>query len=204
MGSSHGQEPTVGTYRHTSRTGSRGVSGGAIGARKGRRYWDLDSLVFLLAHGRAESGAVGAVQGTEPVRDEAQAQPSASSGNPEMANDAGDNLANGEVLRLLRQIEEHLAALRYGARNAASTWLTIAEVAEELRLSRDTIERLIAAGKLRAAEVRTSAGRGARRRYRVRREWVDAFLADSISPLQRSVRKARRARELRPGIDFIG
>jgi excisionase family DNA binding protein len=121
-----------------------------------------------------------------------------------MADEANDILTSDEVLRVLRQIEEHLAALRNGAHSAASQWLTIDEVAEELRLSRDTIERLVAAGKLRAAEVTTRAGRGARRRYRVRRDWIDAFLANSAHPSHIPVRENRRPRQLRPRTDFIG
>lgn len=120
-----------------------------------------------------------------------------------MSDEANDNLASKEVLQVLRQIEEHLAALRNGAHGATSEWLTIGEVAEELRLSRDTIERLIAAGRLRAAEVTTEAGRGARHRYRIRRDWIDAFLADSVRPTQKPVRPNRRPPVLRSRIDFI-
>jgi excisionase family DNA binding protein len=121
-----------------------------------------------------------------------------------MPDEENDIPTSKEMLRVLRQIEEHLAALRNGAHNAASQWLTIDEVAEELRLSRDTIERLIMAGKLRAVEVSTSAGRGARRRYRVRRDWIGAFLSASVRPPQKPAREHRRPPASRTKIDFIG
>jgi excisionase family DNA binding protein len=121
-----------------------------------------------------------------------------------MPDEANDIPASQEVLRVLRQIEEHLAALRNGAHNAASQWLTIDEVAKELRLSRDTVERLIAVGKLRAAEVSTSAGQGARHRYRVRRDWIDEFLDGSVRPSHKAVRDHPRSGRLRSRVDFIG
>ena len=112
--------------------------------------------------------------------------------------------ASNEVLHVLRKIEEHLAALRSDADGTADEWLTLDEVAEELRVSRDTIERMIAAGKLRAAEVSTSAGGGARRRYRVRRAWIDASLAGLARPPEKTGRARRRSRTPRTDVDFIG
>jgi excisionase family DNA binding protein len=121
-----------------------------------------------------------------------------------MADESTDIPAGSEVLRVLLRIEEHLAALRNGAHAATSQWLTIDEVAEELRLSRETVERLIAAGRLRAAELTTQAGRGVRRRHRIRRDWMEAFLIESAQPSQKSARKCRRPRASRTRIDFIG
>jgi excisionase family DNA binding protein len=120
-----------------------------------------------------------------------------------MANETDDILANGEVLRVLQQIEEHLAALRNGAHAAASQWLTIDEVAEELQLSQDTLERLIAPGQLKAAELTTHAGRGFRRRYRIHRDWLDAYLLGTVRSKAQKRRSRRRVTNDRPGIDFI-
>lgn len=69
-----------------------------------------------------------------------------------MADEANGMLASDKVLRMLRQIEAHPAALRNGAHGAESQWLTIAQAAKELQVARDTVERLIAAGKLLATE----------------------------------------------------
>jgi excisionase family DNA binding protein len=51
------------------------------------------------------------------------------------------------------------------------TLLTVAEVASELRISVRTVLGYIAAGELRAV-----GGIGRGRGYRVRREWLDAFV----------------------------
>ena len=121
-----------------------------------------------------------------------------------MPDEANNILASKEVLRVLQQIEEHLAALRDGAPAADSQWLTITEVADELRVSRETVERLIAAGRLHAAELTTQAGRGVRRRHRIRRAWMEAFLIESARSSQKSARKCRRRRASRTRVDFIG
>ena len=115
-----------------------------------------------------------------------------------------NNSQTDELLPVLQQIEAHLSAIRDAALRPERQWLTIGEVAEQLHLSRDTVERLIAAGKLKAAELSTRAGRGVRHRYRVHRNWVDAFLADSVRPPQKSTRERRRPPQLRSTVDFIG
>ncbi|MBU0719222.1 MAG: excisionase family DNA-binding protein [Planctomycetes bacterium] len=121
-----------------------------------------------------------------------------------MTRSAKENPGSAELLRVLRQIEAHLAAIRHAALAPARQWLTVDEVAKELCLSRDTVERLIAAGKLPAAHVTTRAGRGTRRRYRVRRDWIDTFLTDSVRSLQKPAREHRRPPALRTNVDFIG
>lgn len=115
-----------------------------------------------------------------------------------------DNPESGELLRVLQRIEAHLTAIRHAVPPPARQWFTVDEVAEELHVSRDTVERLIAGGKLRAAELTTQAGRGARHRYRIRRDWVDAFLTGSVRAPQKPVRENRRSPKLRSRIDFIG
>jgi excisionase family DNA binding protein len=120
-----------------------------------------------------------------------------------MADKTTDIPAGNEVLRVLQRIEEHLAALRNGAHPAANRWLTIDEAAEELQLSQDTLERLIASGQLKAAELTTHAGRGFRRRYRVRRDWLDAYLLGTVRSKAQTRRGRRRATKNQPRIDFI-
>lgn len=112
-------------------------------------------------------------------------------------------LSNGEVLQVLQQIEAHLAALRQGAAAVRPEWLTVEEVAKELRLSRDSVERLIACGRLQAAEVTGVPGRGHRRRYRVLREWIELFLKTSANR-QETNRTTRRSFPRKSStIDFI-
>lgn len=108
-----------------------------------------------------------------------------------------------DLLQVLQQIEGHLAALRAGTASARPDWLTVDEVAGELKLSRDSVERLIACGRLQAAEVTGVSGRGRRRRVRIHRDWVDAFLKSSVK-LHSAEPKVRRSRSASAAtIDFI-
>ena len=109
-----------------------------------------------------------------------------------------------EVAQTLQRIEQHLAAMREAQRTSTREWLTVQDVADELRVSRDTIERLVASGQLKAAELRTLAGLGRRRRYRIRREWVEEFLVGSIPPQPPETGPSERRRNHRPQHDFIG
>ena len=120
--------------------------------------------------------------------------------------DNGDNLNNAtDVRELLEQIEEHLAALRAGRTSPEKEWLTITEVADELKVSRDTIERLIGSGQMKAASIETPKGRGKRSRYRVRRDWMEDFMLSKTKSEQRTPRQnhCRRPR-LKLPYDFIG
>jgi excisionase family DNA binding protein len=107
---------------------------------------------------------------------------------------------------LLRKIEEHLAAMRSSYRTAHAEWLTVDQVAEYMGTSRDTVERLIASGQLKASEFSTSKGCGRRHRHLVHRDWVEEFLLGNIRQPASSSRRRRRhfsAGDL-PQRDFIG
>lgn len=104
----------------------------------------------------------------------------------------------------LRRIEEHLAAIRQQQEGSSRTWLTVEDVAHELQVSRDTVERLIAFGKLKAAPITTSEGSGIRKMYRIKAEWLDGFLL-SLVPRNATDYAIRPRRESRSGgTDFIG
>lgn len=120
-----------------------------------------------------------------------------------MIPDPNTTPTSAEMLHVLQQIEAHLAALRHGSAAPRPDWMTVEEVASELRLSRDSVERLIACGRLQAAEVTGVAGRGRRRRFRVRREWIDDFLKASVK--HRAITPTTRRSPTRNGstIDFI-
>jgi excisionase family DNA binding protein len=63
-------------------------------------------------------------------------------------------------------------------------WLTIGEVARHLRVSRDTVERWIHNGNLRAVNVGSRSTLVSRRRcWRVSVESLEAFLEGRASPL---------------------
>ena len=115
-----------------------------------------------------------------------------------------DTPGSVDLLQVLLRIEAHLAAMRPGGPSPVAQWLTVDQVARELSLSRDTIERWVASGRLQAAELTTSAGCGRRRRYRIRREWLENFLAESVHLHSDGDRKHERRRRLRARVDFIG
>lgn len=104
----------------------------------------------------------------------------------------------------LRRIEEHLAAIRQQQERRSRTWLTVQDVAQELQVSRDTIERLIAFGKLKAAPITTSESDGRRKMHRIKTAWVEEFLDGLVfdRPSGRTTRSRRVPRE--EGVDFIG
>ena len=65
-----------------------------------------------------------------------------------------------------------------------SRWLTVGEVARHLRVSRDTVERWIRNGNLRAVNVGTRSSLVSHRRcWRVSVESLEAFLEGRASPL---------------------
>ena len=111
-------------------------------------------------------------------------------------------LSDMKIARTLRHIEEHLAKLREQQQTASRVWLTVGDVASELQVSRDTIERLIASGMLRVTTIRTPNAHGLRCRYRIRREWVEAFLLKNMRP--ELGEEPKRSRRQKPDRDFIG
>ena len=107
------------------------------------------------------------------------------------------------VAEILERIAAHLAALREAQERNTREWLTVEEAANELQVSRDTIERLIGCGKLKAAEIATDESKGFRRRYRIKREWLDAYLSLNIAQSKLATSQIPRQR-LDKSVDFIG
>ena len=64
-----------------------------------------------------------------------------------------------------------------------SRWLTVGEVARHLRVSRDTVERWIHNGNLKAVNVGTRSTLVSRRCWRVSAESLEAFLEGRVSPM---------------------
>jgi excisionase family DNA binding protein len=79
----------------------------------------------------------------------------------------------------------------------------VQDCARELDVSRDTIERLIGAGALQAVAIRTPSGRGRRRRFRIKREWLERFLLEQCEG-SRPAKKPPAARPPYHGPDFVG
>ena len=110
--------------------------------------------------------------------------------------------SKNEATVALREIADHLAAIRAAQSSGSREWLMVSDVANELQVSKDTVERLIAGGALKAAVLRTTKGYGRRRRCRIRREWVSDLLLKSVqSP--HGVASARRRPKPNPVPDFI-
>ena len=115
-----------------------------------------------------------------------------------------ESLSGSDAAATLRRIEEHLAAILQQQERRSRTWLTIQEVAQELQVSRDSIDRLIASGKLKAAPIATSESNGRRKMHRIKTAWVEEFLDSLVfnRPSGRSTRSRRVPSE--GGVDFIG
>jgi excisionase family DNA binding protein len=123
----------------------------------------------------------------------------------EVATVQPDDTPNDQdVAQILHRIEEHLSMMREAQQTARREWLTVREVAQELQVSRDTIERLVASGRLRATQIRTPAASGRRCRHRIRREWIEEFLLDNTKVPDQHRHQRQRRDWHRPAHDFIG
>jgi excisionase family DNA binding protein len=120
--------------------------------------------------------------------------------------DTDNNLFGREIAASLKKIEQHLAAIRDGHQNTPQEWLTVNDVAQRLKVSRDTIERLIAYGQLRAAKLDTERQSKLKHRYRIHKDWVDQFMFSNVKANGRSSNKHDRSRRRHcdSKTDFIG
>lgn len=123
-----------------------------------------------------------------------------------MKEDGNNNgTAVPDLARVLEKIEEHLAVLRRERSRSPQDWLTIAEAASLMKVSRDTIERLVASGEIQSASIETSKGRGRRSLHRIRRDWLEDYLVSRAGNARSpDVRARPRRRRLRLDHDFFG
>ncbi len=120
-----------------------------------------------------------------------------------MVSEAPQEGTNAKLVRVLQQLEEHLSALRNESTRTSRDWLTVQDAADELQVSRDTIERLIGSGKIRFSEISTEEGTGLRHVYRIRRDWLHAYLVSNASTETCPTHKRHESVQT-SGIDFIG
>lgn len=113
-------------------------------------------------------------------------------------------MSEPDVINTLQKIEAHLSAIRDASDHASREWLTVQDAAKELQVSQDTIERLIGVGRIQAAEIATAAGRGIRRRFRIRRDWLEAYLVSTVRRLEPAVPPTITRRRNKTSVDFIG
>lgn len=113
-------------------------------------------------------------------------------------------MSEPDVINTLQKIEAHLSAIRDASAHASRDWLTVQDAANELQVSQDTIERLIGVGRIQAAEIATAVGRGIRRRFRIRRDWLEAYLVSTVRCSEPAPRSNVIRRRRKPSVDFIG
>lgn len=116
-----------------------------------------------------------------------------------------DNVTLRVILaEVLQRIEELLTAMQAGHAKTSADWLTVEDAALVLQVSRDTIERLIGSGQLKAARIDTRNGSGMRYRYRIQRSWLDEYLLRNVKRCEQRQERVYRSRQADGQVDFIG
>jgi excisionase family DNA binding protein len=110
-----------------------------------------------------------------------------------------------QMVQALEKIEQHLAFLRTNQQCGISDWLTISEAATELKVSEDTIQRLVGYGKLKAAEIETPMGKGQKKRHRIHRDWIKEYMVSNVKQVSITpvVSRTHSPRRQKGKIDFI-
>ncbi len=122
-----------------------------------------------------------------------------------MADGPDNPILTERLAEVLERLEEHLLSMRKERVKSPQDWLTLDEAADELRVSRDTVERLVASGQIRAVTIETPRSKGRRSLYRIQRTWIDDYMQTRVRPTTPPVRPIpRRRRHSRPDHDFIG
>ena len=106
------------------------------------------------------------------------------------------------MIQILERIEDLLTSIKQ-TEYLSYEWLTVQQVADQLQVSRDTVERLIASGKLKASEINASAMRGERYRYRIRHDWVDDFLLGNVRLMASPPKQPQHRFRNKLEVDFI-
>lgn len=96
------------------------------------------------------------------------------------------NNANCRVCKdLLSHMQRFFDMLENVRRTSTSDWLTVGEIAQELRISKNVVYRLIRNGELEAVNIVETNGRTAQRgHYRIKRAGLKNYLdAKKVKPL---------------------
>jgi excisionase family DNA binding protein len=98
---------------------------------------------------------------------------------------------------LLKQLQRFFDILESARKSYNSDWLTVEDIAEELKISKNVVYRLIRNGELEAVDVVDSNGRIAQRgHYRIKRSCLEKYLEDKkVKPLPGA--PARTSRPIR-------
>ena len=99
---------------------------------------------------------------------------------------------------LLANLGRFLDMLETARRSFASDWLTVDEIAAELKISKSIVYRLIRNGELEAVDLVDTNGKIARKgHYRITRSSLNQFLeSKKVRPLPNQVTHPSRSRRL--------
>ena len=97
---------------------------------------------------------------------------------------------------LLANLQRFLQVLENARKLSDSEWMTVEEVASELKISRSIVYRIIRSGELSAVDIVDANGRIARKgHYRIRRSSLNEYLAaKQVKPPQKPPTKSRSRR----------
>ena len=89
---------------------------------------------------------------------------------------------------LLINIQQFLDMLGYASRISESSWLTVDDIAKELKISKSIVYRLIRNGELEAIDIVDSNGEIAQRgHYRINRKSLGKYLdSKKVKPLSKA------------------
>lgn len=127
--------------------------------------------------------------------------------NLSMRNEKSDNLKNlkGEnsyncsiCRNLLTHMSRFFDMLETGRRSQGSDWLTVGEVAKELKISKSIVYRLIRKGELEAVDLVDNKGKIVRKgHYRITRSSLNQFLeSKKVRSLPNQITHSARSRRL--------
>jgi excisionase family DNA binding protein len=112
----------------------------------------------------------------------------------EMANSKDCSLCRG----LLANLGRFFDMLETARRSFTSDWLTVDEIAAELKISKSIVYRLIRNGELEAVDLVDTNGKIARKgHYRITRSSLNQFLeSKKVRPLPNQITHPSRSRRL--------
>ena len=106
---------------------------------------------------------------------------------------------------MLRNLERFVDMLQR-TRTHSAQWLTVDDVAAELKLSKSIVYRIIRNGEMTAINVVGTAGRMAQKgHYRVKREWLEKYIEQkTVKSLPPAQIRTFRTRKLPQVKNYLG
>ena len=114
---------------------------------------------------------------------------------PDNENDQNPTNTDGcSVCReLLANLERFFGMLESARKSPDREWMTVEEVARELKISKSVVYRIIRNGELAAVDITDADGHIAQKgHYRIRRASLDRYLdSKQVKPLHNQTRRSR-------------